>query len=66
MNVDNFIKKNGISIIPWKSWKLLVWDSTCADTVSPSYYVEASGKLRRKARRKQNTGIFVKIIDFIY
>ena len=28
---------HGVSIVPWKSGKLLVWDATCPDTFAPSY-----------------------------
>ena len=28
---------DGISVVPWKSGKLLVWDATCSDTFAPSY-----------------------------
>ena len=33
-----------MSIVPWKSGKLLVWDVTCADTFAPSYTSIASSK----------------------
>ena len=35
---------DGMSIVPWKSGKLLVWDVTCADTFAPSYTSIASSK----------------------
>ena len=28
---------DGITVVPWKSGKLLVWDATCPDTFAPSY-----------------------------
>ena len=35
---------DGMSIVPWKSGKLLVWDVTCADTFAPLYTSIASSK----------------------
>ena len=37
-------RPDGMSIVPWKSGKLLVWDVTCADTFAPSYTSIASSK----------------------
>ena len=33
---------DGMSIIPWKRGKVLVWDATCPDTLAPSYITLAS------------------------
>ena len=33
---------DGISVVPWKSGKLLVWDATCPDTFAPSYEMRAT------------------------
>ena len=30
-------KRPDITVVPWKSGKLLVWDATCPDTFAPSY-----------------------------
>ena len=30
-------RPDGISMVPWKEGKLLVWDATCRDTLAPSY-----------------------------
>ena len=30
-------RPDGITVVPWKSGKLLVWDVTCPDTFAPSY-----------------------------
>ena len=30
-------RPDGITVVPWKSGKLLVWDTTCPDTFAPSY-----------------------------
>ena len=30
-------RPDGITVVPWKSGKLLVWDATCPDTFAPSY-----------------------------
>ena len=37
-------RQDCMSIVPWKSGKLLVWDVTCADTFTPSYTSIASSK----------------------
>ncbi len=28
---------HGVFIVPWKGGKVLVWDATCTDTLTPSY-----------------------------
>ena len=30
-------RPDGITIVPWKSGRVLVWDATCPDTYAPSY-----------------------------
>ena len=30
-------RPDGISMVPWKEGKLLVWDATCRDTLAPSH-----------------------------
>ena len=30
-------RPDGISVVPWRRGKLLVWDATCPDTFAPSY-----------------------------
>ena len=35
---------DGISVVPWKSGKLLVWDATCPDTFAPSYSSRATNE----------------------
>ena len=37
-------RPDGMSIVPWNSRKLLVWDITCAATFAPSYTSIASSK----------------------
>ena len=36
---------NGISVVPWKMGKLLVWDATCSDTFAPSYIASATSNV---------------------
>ena len=36
--------RDGISVVPWKSGKLLVWDATCPDTFAPSYEMSATSE----------------------
>ena len=37
-------RPDGISVVPWKSGKLLVWDATCPDTFAPSYSSRATNE----------------------
>ena len=37
-------RPDGISVVPWKSGKLLVWDATCPDTFAPSYGMSATSE----------------------
>ena len=32
---------DGITVVPWKSGKILVWDTACPDTFAPSCLVSA-------------------------
>ena len=35
-------RPDGITVVPWKNGKLLVWDATCPDTFAPSYSSSAT------------------------
>ena len=35
-------RPDGITLVPWKSGRLLVWDATCPDTFAPSYLPTAA------------------------
>ena len=37
-------RPDGITIVPWKNGKLLVWDATCPDTYAPSYSAFATSE----------------------
>ena len=37
-------RPDGISVVPWKCGKLLVWDATCPDTFAPSYFSNATSE----------------------
>ena len=37
-------RPDGITVVPWKNGKLLVWDATCPDTFAPSYTLLATSE----------------------
>ena len=37
-------RPDGISLVPWRREKLLVWDATCPDTFAPSYSASATSE----------------------
>ena len=37
-------RPDGISVVPWRNGKLLVWDATCPDTFAPSYIALATSE----------------------
>ncbi|XP_063389650.1 uncharacterized protein LOC134675368 [Cydia fagiglandana] len=37
-------RPDGMSLIPWKMGRALVWDATCADTLAASYVPSTSGR----------------------
>ena len=39
---EKYAERNGVTTVPWKCGKLLVWDGTCPDTFAPSYVSQAT------------------------
>ena len=37
-------RPDGITVVPWRCGKLLVWDATCPDTFAPSYISSATSE----------------------
>ena len=37
-------RSDGITLVPWERSKLMVWDATCTDTISPSYLARTTNK----------------------
>ena len=49
-------RPDGISLVPWKNGKLLVWDATCPDTFASSYIAHATseaGAVAAQAEQKK-------------
>ena len=42
-------RPDGVTLAPWKSGRLLVWDATCPDTFAPSYRLHATQEAGRVA-----------------
>jgi len=47
----------GITIVPWKRGKLLVWDATCPDTYAPSYISHTTREAGAVAQRAEHLNI---------
>ena len=50
-------RPDGITVVPWKSGRLLVWDATCPDTFVPMYLPNAASGVGvlRKSRRSESS-----------
>ena len=49
-------RPDGVTLTPWKSDRLLVWDATCQDTFAPSYRAQATqgpGKVAAAAEERK-------------
>ena len=42
LNRSDGKRPDGVTMIPWKNGRLLVWDTTCPDTLAPSYRCHAT------------------------
>ena len=43
LDCDDGKRPDGMTMVPWKFGKPLVWDATCPDTLAPSYHAMATG-----------------------
>ena len=59
---DDGKRPDGMTMIPWKTGRMLVWDFTCTDTLAPSYlqtalrgpgYVADAAEQRKTAKYRQ-------------
>ena len=53
-------RPDGVSVVPWKSGKFLVWDATCVDTFAPSYRskaVHAAGAVAARVESLKYAGL---------
>ena len=51
-------RPDGASLTPWKGEKVLVWDTTCPDTLAPSYIniaAREAGSVANEAERKKRS-----------
>ena len=60
---SNGRRPDGMSMVPWTSRKLLVWDATCSDTYAPSNIndgiaVTGAGAVAQKSAAAQDFQIF--------
>ena len=46
-------RPDGMSILPWSSGKLLVWDATCTDTFTPSNIILAVSRMGAIAEKER-------------
>ena len=42
LNRSDSKRPDGVTMIPWKNGRMLVWDATCPDTLAPSYRCHAT------------------------
>ena len=42
LSCSNGKRPDGVTLVPWKNGRLLVWDATCPDTISPSHLPSAT------------------------
>ena len=56
LNRSDGKRPDGVTLAPWHSGCLLVWDATCPDTLAPSYRAHAtqeSGKVAASAEERK-------------
>ena len=47
-------RPDGITVVPWKNGKLIVWDATCPNTFAPSYISSATSEAGAVEEQKKN------------
>lgn len=53
---ENVKRPDGLTLIPWNAGKMMVWCTTVADTVAPSYLKKSSkkgGRISEQAATKK-------------
>ncbi|KAG7312232.1 hypothetical protein JYU34_001704 [Plutella xylostella] len=50
---DDGKRPDGMSLVPWKRGRLLVWDATCVDTLAPSHLPSTSTEAGAAAGRAE-------------
>jgi hypothetical protein len=53
---DDGKRPDGMTLFPWRNGKLLVWDATCVDSLSPSHFEQTRrqpGSVVAEAERKK-------------
>ena len=48
-----------VTVVPWRSGKLLVWDATCPDTFAPTYSMHATREAGAVAALAEEEGGYI-------
>ena len=51
-------RPDGITVVPWRNGKLLIWDVTCQGTFTPSYSAHATRGSSSAGRRNEDDKVY--------
>ncbi|XP_061706528.1 uncharacterized protein LOC133517297 [Cydia pomonella] len=55
---DDGKRPDGMTLVPWKMGRVLVWDATCVDTLAPSHLPRTSAKAGAAAEAAETKKVF--------